>query len=79
MSLLVAGLFWGMILVFRADSYSSLPMKIVMLFAAPILAYVFTVIVRFVFFALSSLLREIFSNKFWWRKSCRWWGNDTQA
>ena len=79
MSLLVAGLFWGMILVFPADSYSSLPMKIVMFFAAPILAYVFTVIVRFVFFALSSLLREIFSNKFWWRKSCRWWGNDTQA
>jgi hypothetical protein len=32
-----------------------------------------------VFFALSSLLREIFSNKFWWRKSCRWWGNDTES
>jgi hypothetical protein len=78
-SLLVAGLFWGMFFVPPADSYSPMWKTVVMFLAAPIFAYALTVIVRFAFFALSYLLKGIFTNRFWWRKSCSWWSDGTEV
>ena len=72
-SLLVAGLFWGMILVIPADHYSPRWLAIIMLVIAPVVAYIMTVIVRLSFLALSYLIKGILRNKFWWFESCCWW------
>jgi hypothetical protein len=72
-SLLVAGLFWGMILVMPANHYSPRWLAIVMLLLAPVIAYVMTIIVRLSFQMLSYLIKGILTNKSWWFKSCCWW------
>lgn len=72
-SLLVAGLFWGMILVLPADSYSPKWLAIVMLLVAPMVAYIMTVIVRMSLSIISYLIKGFLENKFWWLESCCWW------
>jgi len=75
-SLLVAGLFWGMFLVLPADRYSPRWLAILMLMLAPVLAYIYSVVLRFVIQVINYLTRGLISEKFWWRDVCCWWGQD---
>lgn len=72
-SLLIAGLFWGMILVLPANRYSPRWLAILMLFFAPFLAYIYSVLVRFSFKLVSLLFKNIISNRGWWKEACVWW------
>ncbi len=72
-SLLVAGLFWGMFLVMPANTYSPRWLAIVMLFMAPVVAYIMTVIVRFSVRLVMYVVKGVLTNRFWWLKSCCWW------
>lgn len=75
-SLLVAGLFWGMFLVMPANTYSPRWLAILMLFMAPVLAYIMTVIVRFSVRLIIYVVKGVLTNRFWWLKSCCWWIKD---
>ena len=77
LSIFVAGLFWGMILVVPADSYAPRWLSILMLFLAPVFAYIMTVIVRLSVKLISYVVKGIIENKFWWFESCCWWINKT--
>ena len=72
-SLLVAGLFWGMFLVMPANTYSPRWLAILMLFMAPVVAYIMTVIVRFSVRLAMYVVKGVLANRFWWLKSCCWW------
>lgn len=73
LSLAIAGLFWGMILVLPADNYSPRWLAIVMLIVAPIIAYIMTVLVRLSVQLVMYIVKGILTNKFWWFESCCWW------
>jgi hypothetical protein len=75
-SLLVAGLFWGMFLVMPANTYSPRWLAILMLFMAPVVAYIMTVIVRFSVRLIIYVVKGVLTNRFWWLKSCCWWIKD---
>ena len=72
-SLLVAGLFWGMFLVLPADRYSPRWLAILMLFLAPLLAYLYSVLIRFAVKLIGWLCKGLISNKGWWKEVCVWW------
>ena len=72
-SLLVAGLFWGMFLVMPANTYSPGWLAILMLFMAPVVAYIMTVIVRFSVRLVMYVVKGVLTNRFWWLNSCCWW------
>lgn len=76
-SLFVAGLFWGMILVVPADNFAPRWLSILMLSLAPVFAYIITVIVRLSVQLISYVMKGIIANKFWWFESCCWWINKT--
>ena len=77
-SSVVAGLFWGMILVLPADNYSPRWLAVVMLLVAPIIAYIMTVIVRISVQLVMYVVKGILDNKFWWLESCCWWINNIE-
>ena len=72
-SLLVAGLFWGMFLVMPANTYSPRWLAILMLFMAPVIAYIMTVIVRISSQLVIYLIKGLIKNKVWIRESYKWW------
>lgn len=72
-SLLVAGLFLGMFLVLPADRYSPRWLAILMLFLAPLLAYLYSVLIRFAVKLIGWLYKGLISNKGWWKEVCVWW------
>ena len=72
-SLLIAGLFWGMFLVIPADRYSPRWLAILMLFLAPLFAYIYSVLIRFAVKLLRGLFKGIISNRGWWKDVCCWW------
>ena len=76
LSIFVAGLFWGMILVVPADSYAPRWLSILMLFLTPIFAYIMTVIVRLSVQLILYVVKGIIANKFWF-ESCCWRINKT--
>ena len=76
-SLFLAGLFWGMILVVPADSYAPRWLSILMLFLAPVFAYIMTVIVRLSVKLISYVVKGLIENIFWYFESCCWWINKT--
>ena len=78
-SLLVAGLFWGMFLVMPANTYSPRWLAILMLFMAPVFAYIMTVIVRFSVRLVVYVVKGVLENRFWWFKSCCWWINNGES
>ena len=72
-SLLVAGLFWGMFLVMPANTYSPGWLAILMLFMAPVIAYIMTVIVRISSQIVIYLIKGFITYKIWFRDACKWW------
>ena len=72
-SLLVAGLFWGIFLVIPADRFSSGWKMILMLIAAPVFAYIYSVLIRFAVKVIVLLVKGIISNRGWWKEVCVWW------
>ena len=72
-SLLVAGLFWGMFLVLPADRYSPRWLAILMLFFAPLLAYIYSMLIRFAVKLMAWLCKGVISNRGWWKEVCIWW------
>jgi hypothetical protein len=72
-SSLFAGLFWGMFLVMPVGSYASGGIAVLMLFLAPIFAYIMTVAVRFLVRLTMYVVKGVLANRFWWLESCRWW------
>ena len=75
-SSIVAGLFWGMILVVPANDYAPRWLAILMFLIAPLFAYIMTVIVRLSVQLVMYVLKGIWANKFWWIESCCWWVNN---
>jgi hypothetical protein len=75
-SSIVAGLFWGMILVVPANDYAPRWLAILMCLIAPLFAYIMTVIVRLSVQLVMYVLKGIWANKFWWIESCCWWVNN---
>lgn len=73
LSLLTAGLFWGMIVVMPANHYSPGWLAIVMLLLAPVIAYIMTVLVRFSIQIIVHIVKGLIANKCWWLESCCWW------
>ena len=72
-SLLVAGLFWGMFLVMPANTYSPRWLAILMLFMAPVIAYIMTVLVRISSQIVIYLIKGFITYKIWFRDACKWW------
>lgn len=72
-SLLVAGLFWGMFFVIPADRYSPKWLAILMLLLSPLLAYVYSVLIRFVVKVIDYLVKGLITEKLWWKDVCYWW------
>ena len=79
LSLLVAGLLWGMFFVKPVDSYESRWVAVTMLILSPLYAYVMTVLVRFAAKSLIYLLKGVWTNKCWWRESCCWWTDKSRT
>lgn len=71
-SLLIAGLFWGMFFVIPANQYAPKWLAILMTLLAPIVAYVFSVIIRFTIKVIK-LLVKVLSNRSWWKDVYLWW------
>ena len=72
-SLLVAGLFWGMFLVMPANTYSPGWLAILMLFMAPVIAYIMTVLVRISSQIVIYLIKGFITYKIWFRDARKWW------
>ena len=75
-SSIVAGLFWGMILVVPANDYAPRWLAILMFLIAPVFAYIMTVIVRLSVQLVMYVFKGIWANKFWLFESCCWWVNN---
>lgn len=71
-SLLIAGLFWGMFFVIPANQYAPKRLAILMTLLAPIVAYVFSVIIRFAIKVIKLLVKAL-SNRCWWKDVYLWW------
>lgn len=76
-SLLVAGLFWGMFLVLPANRYSPRWLAILMLILAPAFAYIYSVVIRFAVKIVNYLRKGLISEKFWWKEVCCWWKDES--
>ncbi len=72
-SLFVAGLFWGMFLVMPANTYSPRWLAILMLFMAPVIAYIMTVLVRISSQIVIYLIKGFITYKIRFRDACKWW------
>lgn len=69
----VAGLFWGMFLVFPADRYSPAYEAIIMLLLSPLFAYIFTVLLRAIYTLMQNLVRLARSERPDWKNIICWW------
>lgn len=76
-SLLVAGLFWGMFLVLPANRYSPRWLAILMLILAPAFAYIYSVVIRFAVKIVNYLRKGLISEKFWCKEVCCWWKDES--
>ena len=75
-SMLVAGLFWGMFFVIPANKFAPLWLAVLMLALAPAIAYVWSVLVRFALKTIAYTFKGLVSEKFWWKEVCCWWRDD---
>lgn len=73
LTLFVAGLLWGSFIVIPADRYNDGIDMIIMMLAAPVLAYVYTVLIRLAVRIAVNLMRCIRSKKMIWKGILKWW------
>lgn len=73
LSLCIAGLFWGMFFVMPADIFHPTWRAICMFLASPLIAYIYSVLVRFAVELLSGFVKRTKSQELDWRSVICWW------
>lgn len=75
-ALFFAGLFWGMFFVIPADYYAPRWLAILMLFMAPVFAYVMAVIIRLCIWLLLSLMNRRVLDRSCFKEVAFWWNEE---